>query len=109
MSQKSLSKEQLTYYFDILHRDALDRGPVYRRSAEIQTIRQELMHLPEQAFDHTVQNIKNFLIAQKSQLSSQQGQDGNFRKEALNQLFKTPSLGTTANEKVSAVGQTQKI
>jgi hypothetical protein len=101
--QTNFSKEFINYYLDECQREILDRSPVYRRGAEFLSLRQQLINLPEESFETTVNNIRTMLNAKSSSAPLRRSEEQILRKEAFSTLF--PRVGTSSGVGSSTVSQ----
>lgn len=109
MSSPAWNQDHLRYYFDELQRDALDRGPSYRRSAEILSIREQLLHLPDTAFAQAVSNIRNLLTNGTPNQRPGTREEQAMRREAFNEIFRNVGPARNAASPGTATAIAQKI
>jgi hypothetical protein len=102
--QTNFSKEFINYYLDECQREILDRSPVYRRGAEFLSLRHQLINLPDDTFEATVNNIKTMLNAKSHSAPLRRSEEQILRKEAFSTLF--PRVGPSSSVGSSAVSST---
>ncbi len=59
--KKSFDLDDLKYYFESKEQDMIDRGGVISKNAQIMSLKEKLLALPEQDFDTTIRNVEKML------------------------------------------------
>lgn len=97
----------LCYYFDAVECDRLGQGALGRKTAQVLTLKQKLLSLPEPEFDAAIKTIEKLVDVKSA--NADQANGGRFtpsRREAL-ELFErtaeTTGRNNSAPEKVSRV------
>jgi len=96
----------LCYYFDSVECDRLDQGALGRKAAQVLTLRQKLLSLPEPEFDAAIKTLEKLVeVKSAAAHAAQSGRISPSRREAI-ELFERTSESANrvpAPEKVSRV------
>ena len=96
----------LAYYFDSVECDRLDSGALGRKAAQVLTLRQKLLSLPEPEFDAAIKTLEKLVESNASASAAANAQRVKpSRREALELFERTADSSTRTNapEKISRV------
>ena len=103
--QGAATLSDLCYYFDSVECDRLDQGALGRKAAQVLTLRQKLLSLPEPEFDAAIKTLEKLVESNSSSANHSKNSSKASRREAL-ELFERTAESTNrvpAPEKISRV------